>query len=138
MRATPGKALLLIGVLHQAIGIAAGVGAVALPGGPPRDFFREVLDGGVVGAVDADRTLTVLFWYLFFGAVLLMLGWALDRWELRGDVLPPSVGWQLVALAAGGGLLMPVSGFWLVLVPGIWILRRYHERRPTHRGALLL
>ena len=26
----------------------------------------------------------------------------------------------------------------LVLVPGIWTLRRYHERRPTRRGALLL
>lgn len=138
MSATPGKLLLAVGVIHEAVGIAAGVGAVALPGSPPRDLFHEIVAAGVIGAVEGDRALTVLFWYLLFGLALLMLGSALDRWEVRGDTLPASVGWQLVALAVGGGLLIPVSGLWLALAPGIWVLRRAHERRPARSRALLL
>lgn len=136
MRGTPGKALLLIGVLHEAVGIAAGIGALPLSDGPPRNLFREIVAAGVIGAVEVDRARTVLFWYLFFGLLLLMLGFALDRWEVRGDRLPASVGWQLVILAVGGGLLIPASGFWLALLPGIWVLRRAHERRPSPSRAL--
>ena len=66
-----------------------------------------------------------------------MLGWTLDRWELRGDTLPASVGWQLAALALMGGLLIPASGFWLVLAPAIWILRSAHERRARSRALSL-
>lgn len=138
MRGTPGKALLLIGVVHEAVGVAAGVGALAPPDGPPRNLFAEILAAGVVGAIEVDRLRTVLFWYVFFGLVLLMLGWALDRWELRGDTLPASIGWQLAVLALGGGLLIPASGFWLALVPAVWILRRAYERRPTRARALSL
>jgi hypothetical protein len=138
MRATPGKLLLGIGALHEAVGVAAGLGAIAPPDGPARNLFREILAAGVVGAVEADRLRTVLFWYLFFGLLLLMLGWALDRWEVRGDTLPASIGWQLVALALGGGLLIPASGFWLALVPGVLVLRRAYERRPARSRALTL
>jgi hypothetical protein len=138
MRGTAGKVLLLIGALHEAIGVAAGAGAIAMPGSAPRNLFGEIAAAGVVGAIEGDRVRTVLFWYLFFGLALLMLGWALDRWESRGDVLPASVGWQLVVLALLGGLLVPASGFWLALAPGVWILRRAHERRPARSGALRL
>jgi hypothetical protein len=137
MRGTPGKALLLIGALHEAVGIAAGVGALPPPDGPPRNLFREIIAAGVVAAIESDRLRTVLFWYLFFGLVLLMLGWTLDRWELRGDTLPASVGWQLAALALMGGLLIPASGFWLALVPAIWILRSAYERRAPSRALSL-
>jgi hypothetical protein len=136
MRGTPGKALLLIGVLHEAVGIAAGLGALPLSDGLPRNLFREILSAGVIGAVEADRGRAVLFWYLSFGLLLLMLGFALDRWEVRGDRLPASVGWQLVLLALAGGLLIPASGFWLALVPGIWVLRRAHTRRSAPSRAL--
>jgi hypothetical protein len=138
MGATPGKALLLIGVLHEAVGVAAGLGRLPLSDGPPRDLFREILAAGVIGAVEADRARSVLFWYLSFGLLLLILGWTLDRWEQRGDRLPASTGWQLVILAVGGGLLIPASGFWLALVPGVWVLRRAHERRPAASRALRL
>jgi hypothetical protein len=138
MVGTPGKALLAIGALHQAVGVAGGIGALALPGSPPRNLFDEIVAAGVVGAIEGDRVRTVLFWYLAFGMLLLVLGWALDRWEVRGDRLPASIGWQLVAVALGGGLLIPVSGFWLVLLPGVWILRRAYERRSARRGALSL
>lgn len=128
-RWSPGNALFAIGVLHEAVGLAGGAGVVAMPGGDRRNLFAELARAGVVGAVEPDPARQILFWYLFFGLLLLVLGRALHRWEAPGAPLPASVGWQLVAVAVAGGLLIPASGFWLALAPGLWVIRRARAAR---------
>lgn len=84
------------------------------------DSLRSLLDGGVVGSVDADPALADLrgvgFWYLTTGIASLMLA-ALIGWiERRLGGVPRLVGWMFVALAGFGIAVMPVSPFWAFLV----------------------
>ncbi len=40
----------------------------------------------------------------------------LAHWaQRRTGTLPPALGWGLLGLSAAGAVLMPVSGFWLVI-----------------------
>jgi hypothetical protein len=65
----------------------------------------------------------VLFWFLFFGLLAMLLGWFLHRVERAGHAIPRVVAWHLAALALAGGVLLPASGFWLVL-PVAWRIWR--------------
>lgn len=124
MRWSPGRVLIGIGLLHQTVGLAAGAGLIAHPGSEGRRLLMEIARAGVVGSIEPDPQRETFFWFVFFGFALLALGWALDRWEASGVRLPAAAGWQLVALAVGGGLLIPASGFWLALGPGAWLIAR--------------
>lgn len=124
MRWSPGSALFGIGVVHETLGLLAGAGVLPQPGAARRNLLAEIARRGFVGAIEADPQRQILFWFLFFGFALLTLGHALDRWVTGGARLPASVGWQLVALALGGGLLIPASGFWLALGPAAWVIGR--------------
>lgn len=84
-----------------------------------------IVADGVVGAVPDDEPLRMAaFWSQFFGLVLAVLGatWhALERQQLA---IPRSsaVGLFLVGLA--GVVVMPISGFWLVLPVAALAARR--------------
>ena len=47
--------------------------------------------------------------------------------ERAGHRVPVALGWQLAGLSLAGGLLIPASGFWLVL-PVAWRLVRAQRR----------
>jgi hypothetical protein len=119
-KVTSGALLVGIGLGHQLIGVLAGTGVVALPGAGARHLLAEIAHGA---AVTADPLRVALFWFLFFGFLLLMVGGLLHQLERAGQPIPRAVGWQLGALALAGGLLIPASGFWLVL-PVAWRLAR--------------
>ena len=127
-RLTNGLLLLGIGVIHNLVGIAAGLG---LPGAAPpelggRRLFSEILGAGIVGAIELDPARTILFWFLFFGFLFMSLGWFVHLTERAGQRVPRAVAWHLGSLALAGGLLIPASGFWLVL-PVAWRMRRVRQ-----------
>ncbi len=80
-----------------------------------RGFFNTVGNDPMAGAV---------VWFVLFGAVLFICGLAISALEQSSSVLPKSLGWSLLALIALGIALMPVSGFWLAIVPAVAILLR--------------
>ena len=121
-RITSGQLLISTGVLHNAVGVAAGVGALAMPGVPARNFFGDIWRDGVIAAIEPDPARGLLFWFLFFGVVVMLWGALLHRLERDGVRLPTSVGWQLLALGLIGGALIPASGFWLTVPQGLWVL----------------
>jgi hypothetical protein len=124
-RITNGLLLLGIGVIHNLVGIAAGIGLpAASPGGMAgRKLFSEILSGGIVGAIEPDPWRTILFWFLFFGFAMMILGWFMHLIERSGHPIPRTIAWHTGALALAGGLLIPASGFWLVL-PVAWRMGR--------------
>jgi hypothetical protein len=124
MTLTPGKTLFATGLLHNSLGLLVGLGVLALGGDAPRNLVGEMLQGGVVGAVESDPQRQIFFWFFFFGLLLLSLGWFMDRVEVRGDRVPAGLGWQLFAVGLAGGLLIPVSGFWLAVPQGLWVVWR--------------
>jgi hypothetical protein len=107
-----GSVVSSIALLHCAVG-------VALAWQP----LRAILADGAIGAVDPHLDRMAAFWFMFFGFLLLLLGEALRLWEGSAK-LPARVGYGLLALCGTGALIMPISGFWLGVVPAALILRR--------------
>ena len=102
-------------------GIAAVhcVAGVALAPAPLGAIFTN----GVIGAIDPHVDRIAIFWFMFFGLLMLVLGEALRVWESTATV-PANVGYAFGALSLVGAIAMPVSGFWLGLVPAALIVVR--------------
>jgi hypothetical protein len=129
-RITNGRLLLGIGVLHNAVGFILGMGWVKAPGLDGQRVLPAIAADGLVGAIDGHPWRVALFWFMFFGFAVLMAGALMDRIERAGQTLPRALGWHLAALALGGALFIPMSGFWLAL-PVAWrILRAPRSPRP--------
>lgn len=85
--------------------------------------WQALWQRGVFNAVAGDAHMGNAIWFLLFGAVLALLAWevtALERSQPAVALRP--MGWCLLALVLAGVVLMPVSGFWLVLPPAIAML----------------
>jgi hypothetical protein len=95
--------------------------------------LRAIWANGVIGAIDPHLDRIAVFWFMFFGLLMFLLGEALRIWEASAT-LPVSVGYGFGALSLAGAIAMPVSGFWLGLVPAALIVVR--SRRVTASHAL--
>lgn len=83
------------------------------------DSVRSILDGGVVGAVDADPALTTVrgaaFWYVTAGLILGLLGLMVLGQERRVGSPPAGFATLMAVTGVWGLVLSPISGFWLFL-----------------------
>ncbi|MBD0379553.1 DUF6463 family protein [Paenibacillus sedimenti] len=91
-------------------------------------FWKPVSDmvkAGVWNSVDLAIDRSNAFWFLFSGVLLWIIGRML-RWLTRkqGIPIPRFVGWQLLIFSIVGAICMPISGFWVVIPQGIYILKR--------------
>ncbi|WP_199617606.1 DUF6463 family protein [Paenibacillus alkalitolerans] len=109
-----GLFLMLTGWLHTAVGLILY-----------RKQLQEILADGLWNtAPEGEWEAMTVFWFMMFGFMLIYLGYTAD-WLLKkkGIAPPPAFGWILLAICLAGVVVMPVSGFWLVL-PQAWILLR--------------
>lgn len=87
--------------------------------------LSSIAGDGFFGAVESDPAQLgrgIAFWHLTFGVTVLILG-ALVRWaQARTGTLPALLGWSLLALGLFGAILVPASGFWLVLPLAVLML----------------
>ena len=88
---------------------------------------RSILDGGIIGALDADPRLSTLrgasFWYTTTGLVLGLFGLSTLRAERRGRGCPQGVALTMAVTGVWGALISPRSGFWFHL-PIAYLARR--------------
>ena len=109
-----GRWLIGVAILHTVVGVIMGQGALAT-------LWRR----GVINSVGADAMTGVFVWFFFCGAVLALLGMALDKLEKSGGFDGArALGIGLALLSLAGVVLMPVSGFWLMFPPAIALMRR--------------
>jgi len=85
--------------------------------------LREIVRRGVWASVRRDPVLGAAVWFVLFGILFALLAWAVLQLERHGGpaaeaTLRP-LGFGLLALALLGAVLMPPSGFWLVLPPAL-------------------
>jgi Family of unknown function (DUF6463) len=103
------RAMLAGAALHIAIGLA-----------DPRT--RELVDAGLVGALDGDPGREAILWFLALGLAFAALA-ELARWSVRATgCLPTRLGEWLTGIGALIVLVAPASGGWLVLALGGWAM----------------
>ncbi len=105
------RVLIGIGVLHLLLFLWFG-----------RRVLVAIANEGFWNTIDPIRDRQMIFWALMTGVFGLLLG-QLALWvEAHGKRLPAFLGWQLIAIALVCGVLMPESGGWLFLIPGVLVL----------------
>jgi hypothetical protein len=103
------RAMLAGAALHIAAGLA-----------DPRT--RELVDAGLVGALDGDPGREAILWLLALGLAFAALG-EVARWSVRTTGrLPTRLGEWLVGIGVLIVLVAPTSGGWLVLALGGWAM----------------
>ncbi len=120
-----GPLLMATAVLHTVVGFIF----FAVP-------LADVMRAGVLNAVDPHYDRAAAIWFLLFGALLWLLG-MLAQWSVQQTgTVPASLGWGLAILGLVGVVLMPVSGFWLVLPQAYIILRvAYQPGKPVRTAV---
>ena len=106
-----GQLLMGTGVLHTLLGVLGF-----------RRTLVEIHRARYLDTIGRDPQRNAALWCLTTGALLFALGQlARSTQERTGDV-PRSLGWSLLAISVPGVVLLPVSGFWLVLGQALLVL----------------
>jgi hypothetical protein len=119
-----GRWLLGVGIIHTGFGLIV--------------FWREVGSlwrSGLWDALAGYQERELGFWFIVSGWLMILAGGLLDTLEAHGAALPFWFGWALLALVVVGVVLMPVSGFWLLLPPTLGVLRRTSRRKAARAAA---
>ena len=70
------------------------------------------------------------FWFTLTGVFIFITG-GLAQWIYDNtNTLPAFLGYGVVAIGVIGGLMIPVSGFWLVIPQGIMMLMIARNTQP--------
>jgi hypothetical protein len=77
-----------------------------------QDGFFNAVEPDVAYATFGRET---AFWHLTFGLTAVILGGMIHWAQGRTGTLPAFLGWSLLAIGLSGAILMPFSGFWLIL-----------------------
>lgn len=110
------RMLIAIGVLHLLLFLWFG-----------RRVLAAVAADGFWNTIDPIRDRQMIFWALLTGVFAVVLG-QLGLWvERRGTRLPVFLGWEIFAIGLVCGVLMPISGGWLFLIPAVLIVLARRE-----------
>ena len=105
--------LIATGILHNLIGFVLGFEVLA---GMVRDgLFNSTL-------VQFDRQ--AIFWFLFSGFAMMLWGVLIANLER----VPNTFSWSLLILSVLGVIIMPASGFWLVIPQALYMLWQNQKR----------
>jgi hypothetical protein len=125
MRAWRGTTIAGVASLHTLFALVVASGVVLPPevlaeiGGAPLLAMRP----GFGSADPPNLAALTFFWSISFGLALVGVGLLVREVEGRGQPVPRAVGGLLLAMAAVGAVLVPVSGFWLLLPPAFSVAR---------------
>ena len=128
MRRLCGPLLMATGALDLLYALVFHARQVAAIG---RDGFFDAVDPNAA-FLTFDRE--TAFWHLMFGATALILGGLVHWSQDRTGTLPSFLGWSLLALGLAGVVLMPFSGFWIVLLLAV-LMVVVARRGPLEDGA---
>ena len=108
-----GKWLFAVGVIHLSFGLAFMHDTLAL-------LWSE----GLWNTVNGQPVREAVFWFLYTGIVLLIVGALVNQAEHQRLAIPRSVTWVFAVLTLIGVVVMPISGIWLMIPPAIGMVNR--------------
>jgi hypothetical protein len=123
MRRYVGPAILVIGLLHIFYVFAT-----------LREPLAAIGRDGVFDAIGSHVDREAAFWSFWFGVLLATVGYLIHRIATVGGTVPAFAGWVLLGLGIGGGVLMPVSPFWIAVPLALLILAPSRRNQP-HRAS---
>lgn len=107
-----GTLLIATGIIHNLLGLAMGA-----------PILTEIIDAGFVNSINSQMDRNAIFWFLFGGFMMMILGKLMQDYLHENDKpLPASLGYYLLALCVIGCIMMPISGFWIVVPQAILII----------------
>lgn len=107
-----GYLLIGTGVIHNLIGFVMC-----------KDVLLRILNSGVVNSINTEMDRNAVFWFLFSGFMMMILGKLMQDYSKHSQKpLPVSLGYYLLVLTVVGCVMMPVSGFWIVLPQAVLII----------------
>ncbi|HVI47958.1 MAG TPA: DUF6463 family protein [Chitinophaga sp.] len=111
-----GRAVIIIGIIHNVVGIF---------------LFRKVLQAifseGLLNSIHGEWDREAAFWFIISGFMMMIVGGLIQRAEREQRALPDFLGWGMLAMVIVAVCIMPVSGWWLLLIPTggvIWRSRK--------------
>ena len=107
-----GRSVIVIGLLHTVFGLIGF-----------RDTLATLFGEGIINTVNGQPDREMAFWFIFFGFSTMILGALIDWCESKEIRLPRATGWGLLAISIVGVVFMPASGFWVVAIPSIGLIR---------------
>lgn len=107
-----GRWLMGVAIIHTVFGIAAFGTAL-----------RTMAGIGLWNSVGEDPMRGAVAWFMLFGFLLFITGIDVDGHERHGRSCQ-GTGWGLLVMSVIGIVLMPVSGFWLVLPASMALIAR--------------
>jgi hypothetical protein len=101
-----------------------------------RGTLLTILREGLVATIIDQADRGAAFWFLYTGFALALIGAWMNELEIQGRRFPGYLVASLAALTGAGALIMPQSGFWLLIPPVVGaILRNRRMRAVAHREA---
>ncbi|KAJ3164185.1 hypothetical protein HDU88_005497 [Geranomyces variabilis] len=125
---TPANLMMFTGVGHCAVGLAIPIF---------RTPFLSLCRGGYIGGLRNFAAVPTpllyaqcnAFWFMGFGVAMGIVARTLQVYvrdvgalSRAAVTIPRSIAWSLIALGGLGALATPVSGFWLLVANGMWML----------------
>ncbi|PSL46506.1 hypothetical protein CLV51_103486 [Chitinophaga niastensis] len=108
-----GKTLIGIAIIHTMFGLVVF-----------RDILGQLYHDGLLNTIKVESDRNAAFWFLFTGFVWILLGIFVNSAEKNQYTIPPVIGWSLLVTALLAVIIMPASGFWLLFIPAIALIKR--------------
>jgi hypothetical protein len=107
-----GKLMIATGIIHNAIGVIMGW-----------SILKEIWMNGFFNTITTQMDRAAIFWFLFSGFLMMMIGKMMDDYIIEfNSPLPSKIGYYLLVLVVTGAAMMPVSGFWIVIPQALLII----------------
>ena len=107
-----GILLIATGIIHNLLGFLMGWKTLV-----------EIANSGFFNSVNDQMDRNAIFWFLFGGFMMMLMGHFMHLYiKENHKPLPPSIGYYLLILTIAGCIIMPISGFWLVVPQALVII----------------
>jgi hypothetical protein len=106
MKAWIGKTIFAIVLIHTIVGFVMF-----------RDVISHLAAERFINTVGIQPDRNAAFWFFIGGFSLLIFGGLIDWIERRELELPPFLSWAFLLVTIVGLVMVPASGFWLMLIP---------------------
>lgn len=107
------------GVFLVATGILHTIVAVLLR----KETYQAMIQDGLVNSINGDFVRGFALWFMVCGILIIMLGLTLHYYIRREQKPAPLfLGYSILLFSIIGGLIEPVSGFWLFVPQALIII----------------